>query len=313
MPDTKNVMTTGRIDHPINIYYKEKFLRRAMPRMIHTLWGMENPMPKNAGTTIKWRRYASPTAQTVPLTEAVDPKPILQGKTDLTATVRQYGAWLKESTWLDLTGPNSHGAQRTKWLSDQFMLTIDTLCRAVLSGTASSTTCARGDDVATDFNTPDIEKVTETMLGKEAMYITKNIGASDKVGTAPILPAFVGITHTLLRNDIIALNGFRYVNQYGQAVNPYPGEIGSVTDIRMCLTTNAHTASTNYYLTIIAEEAYGNVKISNADELLIYLPPEQAGSNLKMWSSYGWKATYACKILNDNWLHALIGTRGARS
>ena len=313
MPDTTNIVTTGRIDHPVHMYYRDKFLRRAMPQLVHAQFGMEEPMPKNVGDLVKWRRYANPTAQTVALTEGVDPSPVLQSKTDLTARVRPYGAYLKESTWLDLTGPNSHGRQRTEWLADQFYLTIDTLCRAVISGTASNSTCTRGGDVATDFNTPDLEKVTENMLGKEARYITSNIAAGQGQGTSPILPAFAGITHTLLRNDIIAMAGFRHVNQYGNGTAGWPQEIGSVTDVRMILTNNAYTNSTNYYMTIIAQEAYGNVKISGSTEMLIHLSPEQVGSPLKQYSTYGWKCTYACKILNDNWIHALIGTRGARS
>ena len=92
-----------------------------------------------------------------------------------------------------------------------------------------------------------------------------------------------------------------------------PGELGSITDVRLSLTNNAYVSGSNYYLTVIAEEAYGNVKINNADELLIHLTSEQVGSPLKMYSTYGWKATYACKILNDNWLRALIGTRGSRA
>jgi len=313
MPTTRNMMTTGRIDHPVNIFYRKQFLRRSMPLMIHQNWGLQENMPAHAGDTIKWRRYASPTAQTTALTEGEDPTPILQSKTDLTATVRNFGAWMKVSTWLDLTGENSDGAQRTRWLADQFRLTIDTLCRAVISGTASNTTCSNGDAVATDFNQTDIETVTENMLGNEAMYFMSNISAGPNQGTSPILPAFVGITHTLLRNDIIDISGFKYNNQYGSAgAKLNPGEIGSVTDVRISLTNNAFTSGSNYYMTILGEEAYGNVRIKSADHMLIHLRPDQVGSPLLQFGTYGWKTVYACKILNDNWMHALIGTRGSR-
>lgn len=312
-PTTRNMMTTSRVDHPINIYYRQKFLRRVMPLMIHDNWGMPATMPMHAGDTFKWRRYDSPLAQTVPLQEGVDPTPVLQGKTDLTSQQREYGAWMKASSWLDLTGTNQDAGQRTEWLADQYRLTIDTLCRAVISGTASSTTCTNGVSVATDFNVTDIETLTETMLGVEARYFMGNVAAGTGQGTSPILPAFVGISHQLLRNDFSAIPGFKYTNQYGSTPTLNPGEFGSITDVRISLTNNAYVSGSNYYLTVIAEEAYGNVKIANADELLIHLTSEQVGSPLKMYSTYGWKATYACKILNDNWLRALIGTRGSRA
>ena len=312
MPVARNMMTTGRIDHPVNIFYREQFLRRSMPLMIHPNWGLQENMPAHAGDTIKWRRFASPVAQTTALTEGEDPTPILRSKTDLTATVRNYGAWTKESTWLDLTGKNSNGAERTRFLADQFRITIDTLCRAVISGTASNTTNTNGDGVATDFNRKDIEAVTEMMLGNFARYFTGNIAAGTGQGTSPILPAFAAIAHTLLRNDITDIAGFKYTNQYGSTPALNPGEIGSVTDIRISLTTNAFTSGSNYYMTIIGEEAYGNVRITNADEMLIHLSADQVASPLKQYSTYGWKTVYACKILNDNWLHAIIGTRGSR-
>lgn len=312
MPTSKNMMTTSRIDHPINVVYRQKFLRRTMPAMIHEAWGMSEPMPQHAGEIVKWRRYDSPTAQTVRLIEGEDPRPVLQGKTDLTAQVREYGAWMKASSWLDLTGTNRDAGQRTEWLADQYRLTIDTLCRAVISGTASNTTCSNGDDVATDFNVTDIENTTETMLGKEATYFTQNVAAGTGQGTSPILPSFIGISHVLLRNDYIAIPGFKYPNQYGTGGALMPEEIGNITDVRILLTNNAYTSGSNYYLTIIAMEAYGNVKISNADQMLIHKTAQQLDTPLNMYSTYGWKGTYACKILNDNWLHALIGTRGSR-
>lgn len=312
MPTTRNMMTTGRIDHPINVFYRRQFLRRSMPLMIHQQWGMMENMPAHAGDTIKWRRYASPTAQTTILTEGEDPTPIMQSKTDLSAQVRPYGAYMKVSSYLDLTGENSDAAQRTRWLADQFRITIDTLCRVVISGTASNTTCSNGISVATDFNTQDIETVTETMLGNYAQYFYSNVAAGPNQGTSPILPAFAGIAHTLVRNDIIDLTGFKYTNQYGSSGGIFEGEIGSVTDVRIALTQNAYTSGSNYYLTIIGEEAYGNVRIESADEMLIHLRPDQVGSPLKQYSTYGWKAVYAAKILSDNWIHALIGTRGSR-
>ena len=312
MPSVKNVMTTSRIDHPVNVYFKTQFLRRAFPRMLHTLWGMENPMPQHAGEVTKWRRYASPTAQTTPLVEGEDHSPVLQSKTDISAQVKPYGAFIKVSSWLDLTGMSADGAQRTDWLADQFKRTIDTLCRETISATASTTTASNGSPTATLVNRTDVETVTETLLGNEAMYITKNVSAGTGVGTAPVLPAFVGIMDTLLRNDVLNVSTFRHPNQYGSNVAELPGEMGSITDVRIVLTTDGYVSGSNYRLTIIGQESYGNVKISGADEMLIHLTPDQVGSPLKQYGTFGWKANYACRILNDNWIHALIITRGSR-
>lgn len=305
MPDNKNLTTTSRIDHPINIHYIQKHLTRIMPRMPHDQFGIKEPMPAHAGDTIKWRRYANPTAQTTPLIEGEDPAAIMQEKNDISAQVSEYGAWMKCSSWLDLTGLNRDASQRTEWLSDQHILTIDTLCRNVIAGTASATTCTNGSPTSTQLNKTDIDTVCRTLLGNRARYIEGPIFAGPNQGTSPIRDSFIGIAHTDLRNQIENVSGFKHYTSYASHTKLYDGEWGNTGDVRWILTTEGYKSGNDYYLPIIAREAYGNVTIPEGNDLLIHLTPEQVASPLKRFSTYGWKRNYVCKILNDNWLHVI--------
>jgi len=278
--------------------------------MPHDQFGKKYPMPAHAGATIKMRRYANPTAQTTALIEGEDPSPIMMEKTDISATVKEHGAYMKCSSWLDLTGLNSDAAERTDWLSDQHILTIDTLCRNVIAGTASSTTCANGaGGTATRINQTDIDTVVRTLVGNKARMIEGPIRAGTGQGTSPIRDSFIGIAHTSLMHELQnRVDNFIHWSQYGSNTQLYDGEWGATGNVRWILTTEGYTSGNNYYCPIIAKEAYGNISIPEGQDLLIHLTADQVASPLKMFSTYGWKRNYVCKILNDTFIHVLVCT-----
>lgn len=309
MPTSKTTITSNRIDHPINVYFYEEFLRRVMPRLVHEQFGKSYSIPMHSGDTAKWRRYTLPVAQTTPMSETDDPNPVLMAKTDLTATARMYGAWIRPTTWLDMTGLNADKQERTRWLADQYAITIDTLCRAVISGTASGATCSNGVGTATYLNRTDVDTAVRTLANQLAEMIMGPIKASTGQGTSPIRDSYVAIAHTALMHDIEnKISGFKHTANYSSAVDLYKGEWGSTGNVRWLLTTNGYVSSGTYTIPIMGQEAYGNVKMPGIEDLMIFHPPKTAGSALELYSTYGWKAPYACKILNDNWIYGLSCT-----
>lgn len=312
MATDRNVITTGRLGHPVNNYYIKKFLSRRMPNMVFTMFGMPYTLPAHEGDTVSWDRFANPTAQTTPLVEAEDPSPVLQSRTTIQSTVSRYGAWMKCSSWMQITAPNSYSAQKTEWLSDQHAITMDTVCRNTIVGTASSTTCSNGSPTATMINSTDTLTVTENILRQEGRQITSAVNAGTGQGTSPTMPGFIMIADTDLRNDFYADPGFLKFSQYGSGGPQYPGEEGRLEDCVVILTTNGYLSGATYSNVVISQEAYGNVRLPADDEMLIHLSPREVGSPLLSYSTYGWKGVYAARILNDNWIHVLNCTRGAR-
>jgi len=309
MATEKNVMTTARIDHPIGIYFINRYLRSAMAKEVHLQFGQEYAIPAGAGDTAKWRRFANPTAQTTPIGEVNEPGPVMMTKTDLTQKLRNYGAHIKPTTWLDLTGISSDKRERTMWLGKQRGLTLDTLCRNVVAAGASSTTATSGTATATDLNKDDLETIVSNLLGENAEMIESPIKAGPNQGTSPIRDAFIVIMHTDLREALEKMAGFKHFTTYASYTGIYQGEWGAVGNLRFILTTNAYTASTNYYVTVLAQNAFGNVKLPAADRQLIFHPPSVAGGPLELFSTYGWKLPYACRILNENYVHTLVCTK----
>lgn len=309
MPVTnKNVVTTSRIDHPINIYFQRKFLKTLDPLLIYAKFGQDAILPQHEGDTYKWRRYAALAAATTPLDEVNDPAPSMPQKNDLSCSVRQYGGWIKTSAWRDMTGLTQDKDAMTERLSQQSRLTLDVLCREVIAGGASNTTCTNGTPTPTLLNKIDIQTVVKNLMTENATMITSRIRAGVGQGTSPIRESFICISHTNLLLDWEAVSGWKNVANYAPGGTEYPGEIGSVGNIRVILTSNAYTSSGNYYNVIISQDAYGSLRISGGEKPLIYTPPDRTGSALQMYGMLGWKIPYACRILNDVLIHTLICT-----
>lgn len=304
----KNVITTDRIDHPVNIVFHKKFLKTLEGLLTYSRFAQKASIPQHAGDTSKWRRYAELAVATTPLDEVQDPAPVLPEKTDLSVTLKAYGAWLKTSAWRDMTGLTQDKAAMTKRLTRQSARTLDTLMKNVAAGGASNTTCSHGSPTATYLNAQDIKTVIKNLMSENAEMITSRIKASTGVGTSPIRASFIVIAHTDLQLDLEDVSGFKHTSTYPKGTGLYPGEWGQIGNSRWILTTEAYKSGSNYYCLFLAEDAIGDVRIKGGDRPLIYHSPKQVGSPLEMYGTLGWKRNYAAKILYDVLLHSLICT-----
>jgi len=308
MPTDKNVMTTNRIDHPIGVYFIDRFLKSAMGKEVHTQFGQEYALPANSGDTAKWRRYAAPTSQDTPIGTINEPEAVVMTKTDLSASLQNFGAHIKPTSWLDMTGLSSDKRERTIWLGKQRGLTLDTLCRNALAAGTSSTTASSGTGTVTDLNKTDMETMVDDLIGANAEMIESPIKAGPNQGTSPIRDAFIAIAHTDMRATIEAMAGFKHFTTYANYTAIYNGEWGAVGNVRYLLTTNAYKSGSDYYTILLAKNAFGNVKLPAADRQLIFHPPKMSGP-LELFSTYGWKLPYTCRLLDETKYHILVCTK----
>lgn len=309
MPD-KTMMTAVTNPHPIALYHQKKALVRVIAKFLYAQFGQKASIPKNAGSTSIWSRWANLLSQDTPLTEGVDPEPVTITRTDIRQAVQEYGLLTKQSSWLKLTGLDIETDQITDVILDNMLLTLDTICREALVGNASSTTCSTGDPTVTFLNKTDIDTVVTNLEGENAQMIKPMIKAGVGQGTSPIRAAYMAIGHTAQRPRLEAVAGFKHVSNYAAQGDIMEGEFCSTNDVRWLLTTNAYVSGSNYYNMIIAKDFYGNVQIDggSAEGPLIYTPPDKTGSGLRRYSLLGWLANYATRVLNDNFGHALIST-----
>ena len=196
--------TTVEIPSAVTEFYNRTLLERALPYMNHDLFGQLRPLPQGNSLVAKFRRYESLTNTTTPLTEGVPPSSTDPTKTDVTATIKTYGAFIEYSDDVDLTNPDPVVMEFNELLGEQAGESIDILRRDVLvTGTGVSYTngSARAD-INSTLSLPTLRTVLRTFERNDAKYITRILSGSPNVGSSAIPMAMVAITHPDVALDV---------------------------------------------------------------------------------------------------------------
>lgn len=313
----------GQISTVLQGYYDRNLLERAVPALLYGRFGQSRPLPKNSGNRINFRRYNALTPATTPLTEGVTPTGSQLNVTDIYATISQYGDFVTITDWLITTGLDPVLVEAGEILGEQAGLTLDVITRDILvAGTQVrySNGSAR-NAVNTPINTTALNAAIRMLESAEGKKIKSMIDGTTKIGTKPIRPAYIAITHTHARYDLESLSGWVPVEEYASKGDIFDEEIGSYRGVRFITTSVAKvwadsggakgtmisTSGTNadvYATLILAENAYGVIPLDRKSITNIIKQLGSAGSEdpLDQRATSGWKAAYTAKILNDNWM-----------
>ena len=193
-------------------------------------------------------------------------------------------------------------------------------------------------DVMAAITLNDIKYATNYINRGSGMTFTPIGMGSTNVGTQPIRPSYYGICHPDVEEDIRGLTGFIPVEAYAGYTETEPFEVGAVGGVRWCvseictLTSGAGTDTSDgtirgattilndvYDSYVYGAEAFGSVGLGNMHATnsyemydpktppaveLIYHKPGTSGV-FDMFNEVGsiaWKAWFAGKVLNANWI-----------
>lgn len=306
--------TTSEVTPAVNYYFSKALLVRALPNLVHTLFGQQRDIPQNMATAVKFRRYTALTPATTALTEGTTPAGSQLAITDVTATVLQYGDFVTTTDFLTMTTLDPLTLEMAKLLGEQAGQTIDQIVRNVIAaGTVVSyaqSRAARINVTATDLVVAaDFDKAVRTLKVANAQKITEMVGPDGGYSTTPVNACYVGIIHPSVAYTVRGFTGFKPVEQYAAVVGtPMKGEIGAYNDIRFVETTYAKVftglgaAGADVYGTIIlGKEAYGITRIDANALQMIVKPLGSSGTAdpLSQRSTAGWKASLVAVILNN--------------
>ena len=306
-----NLTTTSEVDPAVAVFYDRVLLKRGKPKLVHTLFGDKKPLGSKRGNTIKFRRYSALTTATTPLTEGVTPPGQKLAKTDLLATVSQYGDYIHITDLVDLTVEDAVLTIGNEELGDQWGRTIDEIVRDILAACASSTRATGGGNggTPTEFSKADIDGIVKTLLGNNADFFTPLIKAASGQGTAPVRPAFWGIMDTDLIDALEAVSGFKSTSQYPAQTGIMDAEWGSTGNVRWVMSSvayvNTGASPDEYYCPIIGKHAYGIVDLEAGNVKSIIKPFGHGNDPLNQRCTAGWKLMFVARILNDNFMHSL--------
>ena len=312
--------TRSEIAAEVNQFYDRVLLERALPNLVHGVFGQTRNIPANAGSAIiAFRRYTS-LAVAGTLTESTTPTGKSLAQTTITATALQYGDFTVISDVVQVQTVDPILTETSDLFGEQMGNTLDQAGRDILvAGTViqyPSTAVSRVTVAATMVPTvADFLKITRTLKVANARKITRIAPGSPNIGTIPVNAAYVGIVHpqiTYTLPAMTAVGDIKYVPVESYAANVgqlMPGEVGKVGEIRFCESTNAKVftgggaSSIDVYATLVlGANAYGTIDLANSQSQgVIYQGLGSAGSAdpLNQRQSLGWKAYYIAKILND--------------
>lgn len=310
-----NITTTANIDPAVSTLYDKALLAYAKPKLVHGKFAEIKDIGARNGNTMKFRRAGKLATATTPLTEGVTPPGHLLSKTDLTATIKQYGSFVNITDVVDLTVENPALATAAEMLGVQMGETIDEIVRDVLVACSSTTNASNGTNGATptELAKADIDGVTRTLMDNDAEMVTPMIKAAQGEGTSPVRASYWGILQTALIEDLEAVSGFRSVAQYPNQVNVDAAEWGSTGNVRWLASSVAHRDTSaspdTFKLPIIGKNAYCIVNLGAGNAANIVKPFGHGDDALNQRATSGWKSMFVSRILNDNFMHILTVTR----
>jgi len=307
-----NLTTTTEVDPGVAVFYDRVLLKRGLPKLIHGLFADKKPLGSKKGSTIKFRRYSALTVATTPLTQGVTPPGQKLAKSDLTATVSQYGDYVHITDVVDLTVEDPLLTIAHEELGLQLGQTVDQIVRDIMVACASLTLCSGGGNAQTptEFSKADIDGVVKTLLGNNADFFTPLVKAASGQGTTPIRPAFWGLAHTDLIDAIEAVSGFKSTSNYPAQSGVLDSEWGSTGNVRWLLSSVADRtlgSPDTYRCPIVGKHAYGIVDLEGGNARSIVKPFGSGGTSdpLNQRATAGWKIMFVARILNDNFMNIL--------
>lgn len=222
--------TTGNDLSPtIKTFYKTSLLENARNEHYFAQFGQKQPLPKNGGNKVEWRKFDTFEKALTPLTEGVTPDGRNINMSKIEAPIAQYGDYTTVSDRLELEAVDPIITAVTEEHGAQAGDTQDTLIRdEVMKGTnviyagsnVSRTTIAKTD------------VITPTLVDQAATFLKKM--------KAPTINGdYVAIIHPSVAYDLREASSWLDVHKYAQPAEIYNGEIGKLHGVRFVEDTEA--------------------------------------------------------------------------
>jgi N4-gp56 family major capsid protein len=319
-------MTYGDISPRVGIVLVAEMLEHARPIMVLEPYGKVQPVPKNKGQTLKWRRPVPLDVNPVALTEGVTPAPSAIEYDDVTTVISQYGGWIGFTDVIADTHEDPAIKNMAELIGEAAALTKELLIWNTLRGGTnviySGVATVRSDVVAT-ITEDELRQAQKELKLAHGKPITKMLNASQNIATEPVAPAYIGFGNTSLEGDLRDLSGFVPREKYSNVKLLSEYEIGKFEDIRFILTptlgsfegagsasiTGVENNGTNvnvFPLVIIAQEAFATTALRGMDSVAVKVKNPEMGKDyndpLGQRGFVSWKIWYAVTRLNETWM-----------
>ena len=313
--DVTNATTSAgsgnNLSAEMKTFYDKVLLREAGPNLVHEQFGQKRDIPRGSGKTIEFRKFNQLPKALTALTEGVTPDGGALDVTSLTATVAQYGYFVRITDMLDLTAIDNVIVEAVQLLGSQAGVTMDTIVRNALVSGTNVMYCpkvAGGNETAvtTRGGMDSTSQLTVKMVQKAAALLKKN-------NVPTINGKYVAIIHPYVAYDLMRDSEWVDAHKYAQPTNLYTGEIGELAGVRFVESTEAKVwndsncpqiGSTGKHYSVFAtlflgKNAYGVTEVTGGGLQTIVKAKGSGGTSdpLDQRSTVGWKGIRTAKIL----------------
>lgn len=306
----------------------------AEPLITLAKFGRSEKLPQRNSLTMTFSRFENmaPTdgyglASTKLLAEGVIPSEVNPTRTTINISVGQYGnvsrlsdvaGWVNEvDVKEEYVQANARQMARTTELVYYAGITSGTNVFRLTDDIGGVSGAARVN-VAGRMNAVAIQKAIRNLRSNEAEPITRQINASDKIGTQAIRESYVCIIDPKVEFDVTNIPGFIPVTSYSQQGGVYPGECGAYRNVRFIVSslatkyadvgaavagTYSTTGTSNdvFVCMVFGKDAFVTMELEGSTES-IYIDTKDHLNPTGQWCTFGWKSSIGSGILNDNWL-----------
>ena len=309
-----NTTADSGMSAEMKTFYDKVLLRNAKPNLVHDQFAQKRNIPQNGGKTIEFRKYGSLPKATTPLNEGVTPDGRKMDVTAITATVAQYGDYIKITDVLKLTTIDNTLVEAVTMLGDQSGKTLDTITRDAM---AAGTNVIYSGGRASRANLTTSDKLTVGLIKKAATQLKR-------FDAPKINGSYVGIVHPSVAYDLMNDSEFVEWHKYARPEELYEGEIGKIAGVRFVESTEAkiwnddtcpvHTEAVpaagttpaqdaTYYSVygtiILGQHAYATTSVEGGGLETIIKQLGSGDDPLNQRATAGWKAIKTAKILNE--------------
>lgn len=289
---TSNVLTAEN-----GVFYSKTLLKRLMPQLVFSKYATKpsgSTIPKRAGDTVSFRTIAPLAVAKTPIVEGVLPEGVGLVVTPITATVLQYGNFIKITDKLDLMAIDPIVTETVELLGENAGQTTESIVGDVIF---AGSTIYRAAGVATRL-------LVNTTVSYADLIACRSM--LKKANVKPLANGhYVALVPVKVANDIMGLAEWKAANTYNHD-GQVSGSIGTLAGIEFVelsedfITKYAGLAAGGldaYASLVMGKDYFGIVDIEGSakPEIIIKEPTDA----LNLVSSVGWKNLFVAKRLNE--------------
>ena len=274
----------------------------------HDFGAQRKTIPANAGTTVKWNRFTPLAVATTALTDgSTNPSSADMTTTQVSAVMAAYGNFTAVSDLFNLTSLDVGLKEHVEVHGQNCGETLDTLIRNELQNT--TTTMLEGcayPTTTTTFGLASTAVFTGGSVRKAVRILKTNKAQRFDNGY------FRGIIDVNQSYDLFGnTEWLNSISIYTDPTQLKAGIIGKLHGVEFVETNNGTVLASGsaggnvYSCYVFGKNAYGTVSLENQPGNKIYVKtpgPQDTSNPLDIFSTVGWKAFFAVKILNASWI-----------